>query len=141
MGSENFKFKDRNVNENSIFKNEDEMYKLDTQIEMFEKCQAVVENEIRVYDELRLKNPKEQAKYEFPSHKFRPLMYYWEKKYKDALIPFLMLKPFQREYLMRLRDGLGGKLQELQNQKFDQLSAFEDVYRKNFIKSLDHRSF
>jgi len=30
MGSENFKFKDRNVNENSIFKNEDEMYKLDT---------------------------------------------------------------------------------------------------------------
>jgi len=30
MGSENFKFKDRNINENLIFKNEDEMYKLDT---------------------------------------------------------------------------------------------------------------
>lgn len=38
MGSENFKFKDRNINENMIFKNEDEMYKYDTQIEMFEKC-------------------------------------------------------------------------------------------------------
>ena len=38
MGSENFKFKDRNINENLIFRNEDEMYKYDTQIEMFEKC-------------------------------------------------------------------------------------------------------
>jgi|TARA_B110000285_G_scaffold232946_1_gene305368 hypothetical protein len=38
MGSENFKFKIRNINEDMIFKNEDEMYKLDTQIEMFEKC-------------------------------------------------------------------------------------------------------
>jgi hypothetical protein len=28
-GSENFKFKIRNVNEDLIFKNEDEMYKLD----------------------------------------------------------------------------------------------------------------
>lgn len=30
MGSENFKFKVRNINEDMIFKNEDEMYKLDT---------------------------------------------------------------------------------------------------------------
>lgn len=38
LGSENFKFKFRNINEENIFKNEDEMYKFDTQIEMFEKC-------------------------------------------------------------------------------------------------------
>ena len=30
MSSENFKFKMRNANEDLIFKNEDEMYKLDT---------------------------------------------------------------------------------------------------------------
>lgn len=30
MGSESYKFKLRNVNEDMIFKNEDEMYKLDT---------------------------------------------------------------------------------------------------------------
>jgi len=42
MGSENFKFKIRNINEDNIFKNEDEMYKLDTQIEMFEKCQQII---------------------------------------------------------------------------------------------------
>lgn len=35
MGSENFKFKMRNANEDLIFRNEDDMYRLDTQIEMF----------------------------------------------------------------------------------------------------------
>lgn len=35
MYSENFKCKVRNGNEDLIFKNEDEMYKLATQIEMF----------------------------------------------------------------------------------------------------------
>lgn len=50
MGSENFKCKIRNGNEDLIFKNEDEMYKLDTQIEMFRKCQDVVEQEIENYD-------------------------------------------------------------------------------------------
>jgi hypothetical protein len=42
MGSENFKFKIRNINEDMIFKNEDDMYKLDQQIEMFEKCQETI---------------------------------------------------------------------------------------------------
>jgi hypothetical protein len=31
------------MNEDLIFKNEDEMYKLDTQIEMFEKCKRIIE--------------------------------------------------------------------------------------------------
>ena len=31
-------------------------------------------------------NPKEAAKYEFPKHKFMPMMYFWEKRYKDALL-------------------------------------------------------
>lgn len=50
MGSENFKSKSRNINEEFIFKNEDEMYKLDTQIEMFRKCQDIIEVEIVNYD-------------------------------------------------------------------------------------------
>jgi hypothetical protein len=104
---------------------------------MFRKCQDVVEQEIEIYDQL---SPKEKAKYEFPRDKFRPLMFYWEKKYKDALIPFLMCKNIGRELLVQLRDGLGGKLQELQNQKFDQLGQFEEIFKKNFIKSLDHRN-
>lgn len=50
MYSENFKCKVRNGNEDLIFKNEDEMYKLATQIEMFQKCRDVVEVEIQEYD-------------------------------------------------------------------------------------------
>lgn len=38
MGSEPFKFKYKNVNEEMIFKNEDDMCKLDFQIENFKKC-------------------------------------------------------------------------------------------------------
>lgn len=113
------------------------MYKLATQIEMFQKCRDVVEVEIQEYD---LLSAKERAKYEFPRHKFSPLMHYWEKKYKDALIPFLMSKNCTRDSLISLRDGLGGKLQDLQNQKYDQLGQFEETFKKHFIKSLDHRN-
>jgi histone deacetylase complex regulatory component SIN3 len=134
MGSENFKFKIRNINEDNIFKNEDEMYKLDTQIEMFEKCMTIVDEEIVNFD-------NNSKGYIFPLHRFKPLMYFWEKRYKDALMPILLHKPFKREVLTCLIQGIGGKLQELQNSKFDQMSTFEDIYRKNFIKSLDHRSF
>lgn len=67
-------------------------------------------------------------------------MYFWEKRYKD-LIPVLHHKPFKRDFLIILKTGLYGKLQELQNFKLDQQSTFDDIYRKNFYKSLDHRSF
>lgn len=33
------------------------MYKLDTQIEMYEKCQAIVENEKKLYDSKILSDP------------------------------------------------------------------------------------
>jgi hypothetical protein len=82
---------------------------------MFEKCKGIIEKEIKIFDELSEKNKtlKEKVKYEFPRRKLEPLMFYWEKKYKDASIPFLMHKPFQRDLLIALRTGLGGKLQEL----------------------------
>ena len=137
MGSENFKCRIRNSNEDLIFKNEDEMYKYDTQIEMFRKCHDVVEQEIKIFEAL---GPKEKAKYEFPRNKFRPLMFYWEKKYKDAFNAFLHGKSFHRDQLIQLKEGLGGKLQDLQEAKYDQLSQFEDVFKKHFIKSLDHRN-
>lgn len=79
LGSENFKFKVRNFNEDLIFKNEDSMYKLDTQIEMYEKCQNIVENEKRIYDSNLAKDPNFASKYQFPVKKFSPMMYYWEK--------------------------------------------------------------
>ena len=137
MGSENFKCRIRNSNEDLIFKNEDEMYKFDTQIEMFRKCHDIVEQEIKLFEAL---GPKEKLKYEFPRNKFRPLMFYWEKKYKDAFNDSLHGKSFQREQLVHLKAGLAGKLQDLQEAKYDQLAQFEEVFKKHFIKSLDHRN-
>jgi len=67
-------------------------------------------------------------------------MNFWEKRYKDAIL-HILYKPFKRDFLIHLREGLGGKLRELHNTRLDQLPVFEDVYRKNFVKSLDHRSF
>lgn len=138
MGSENFKFKIRNINEDMIFKNEDDIYKLDIQIEMFKKCHDVVQAEIELYDSLP---PQKQQVYEFPWIKLRPMMHYWERKYSEAFKNTLMLSHFKFKFLKLLRDGMAGKLQELQNQRLDLLPHFEDVFRKNFIKSLDHRSF
>jgi len=72
------------------------------------------------FDDLQAKPGKDKTKgYDFPRHKFRPLMYFWEKRYKDALVPILMHKPFKREFLICLRQGLGGKLEELHNTKLD----------------------
>jgi len=68
MGSENFKFKVRNINEDLIFKNEDEMYKLDSQIEMYEKCLRLMQQELKNYDTYYKTNGK--GKYVFPKHKF-----------------------------------------------------------------------
>ena len=64
MGSENFKFKVRNINEDMVFKNEDEMFKLDTQIEMFEKCFQIIDKQICYYD--GIKDAKTLKNYEFP---------------------------------------------------------------------------
>ena len=141
MGSENFKFKMRNANEDLIFRNEDDMYRLDTQIEMFERCLVIMQEEINKYDELAEKGGKEKHKYSFPMKRLTPLMYYWEKKYKDLLLPLLTIKPFQRDTLLLLSIGIQDKLKDLQNYKKDQQPVFDEVFRKNFIKSLDHRSY
>ena len=42
IGTENFKFKFRNTNEEQIYKTEDKMYELDTQIDNIQKSQAII---------------------------------------------------------------------------------------------------
>lgn len=68
-------------------------------------------------------------------------MFYWEKQYRDALIPMLTAETLNREDLQQLRAGLGGKLTELVHAKYERRQEFETVYRRNYVKSLDHRSF
>ena len=108
---------------------------------MFEKCQQIVETEKQAYDLNLKKDPSIATKYAFPKHKLKPLMYYWEEKCQTFLLKIIDAKPFQKEWFGMLSLGLGNKLQDLITQKYDQLPNFEEIYRKNFKKSLDHRSF
>ena len=70
---------------------------------MFERCLTIIDEEIQKYEKMILLNPKDKAKYEFPRYRLKPLMYFWEKKYKDAILPILTYKPFHKEYLFSLR--------------------------------------
>jgi paired amphipathic helix protein Sin3a len=45
IGTENFKFKIRNANEENLFKNEDEMYEIDQGIIQFESCMRNIQKE------------------------------------------------------------------------------------------------
>lgn len=45
-GSENYKFKVRNLNEEVIYKNEDDMFKLDFSIELFQRCLRIIDEEL-----------------------------------------------------------------------------------------------
>lgn len=74
-GSENFKFKFRNTNEELIYKTEDKMYELDTQIDNIKKSYKIVNDLYVKFEEL---SEDEQAVYKFPCHLLNPLRFYWD---------------------------------------------------------------
>jgi len=51
-GSENFKFKFRNTNEENIYKTEDKMYEIDTQIDNIRKSQSIVYQQQEFFETL-----------------------------------------------------------------------------------------
>jgi len=51
-GSENFKFKFRNHNEENIYKAEDKLYEIDTQIDNIEKSLKIISKECEYFDTL-----------------------------------------------------------------------------------------
>ena len=51
-GSENFKFKFRNTNEEQIYKTEDKMYELDTQIDNIERSYDIISKQCDEFDML-----------------------------------------------------------------------------------------
>lgn len=74
-GSENFKFKFRNTNEENIYKTEDKMYELDTQIDNIQKSLQIVTDQCDYFETL---SEEEQAKYKFPCMRLNPLRFYWD---------------------------------------------------------------
>mmetsp|Transcript_28671 Transcript_28671/g.43291 ORF Transcript_28671/g.43291 Transcript_28671/m.43291 type:complete len:459 (+) Transcript_28671:1713-3089(+) len=137
-GSESYQFKVKNINEDMIFKNEDDMYKMDQQIDLYERCLSIVQKEIAYFQGL---DSVEKEKYHFPAKKLRPMICYMEDKHRYILEGLIENKKFNLDLLNKLRSGFEGQLVMVQNYRIEHIEQFKDIFRKNFTKSLDHRSF
>lgn len=137
-GSENKKF--RNTNEDKIYTIEDKMYEYDTQIDNIQKSYNIVCKQVELFETL---TPAEQALYKFPVQKLQPLRFYWDKKFKKLIHDqyFDGSKVLKTKEMSDLKKQFTNKLEFLENQKKQMLPELTDQFRKNFTKSLDHKSF
>jgi hypothetical protein len=118
------------------------MFKTDFQIDMFNKCLAIIEEEISKYDQMQLANDHQAIhNYTLPKASFYPMVMYMEEKYRHLLIPLLDKRPFRFESLHQLRSAFIAKVKSLKQMKEDHRESHLDAQRKNFLKSLDYRSF
>lgn len=139
-GSENFKFKFRNTYEELIYKTEDKIYELDSQIDNITKSYSIVSDQCALFD---LLPDDEQAVYRFPVHLLGPLRFYWDQKFRKGIheMYFKDNKVLKAKDMANLKQQFAGKLEFLRNHKSSNLNEFKDAFRKNFTKSLDHKSF
>jgi len=139
-GSENFKFKFRNTNEEIIYKTEDKMYELDTQIDNICRSQIVVVEQCEYFESL---SEEDQNKYRFPCQLLSPLRYYWDQKFRKSISDqyFREAKVLKVKDMMALKKAFNDKLEFLKNQKAVNINELKEQFRKNFTKSLDHKSF
>ena len=87
--------------------------------------------------------PAEQNTYKFPVSKLQPLRFYWDKKFKKLIhdLYFDETKVLKSKEMADLKKQFTNKLEFLVNQKKSVLPELTEQFRKNFTKSLDHKSF
>ena len=141
-GSEDNKGKFPNPNLEHIFKTEDKMFELDTQIDNIEKSLAIIVEQCNQFDALP---EAEQAKYKFPAHLLNPLRFYWDTKYRKAITEqyFKEGKLLKAKEMASLKKAFTDKLEFLRGHKSGpqgSIKELKDQLRKNFTKSLDHKS-
>lgn len=75
--------------------------------------------------------------------KLHPLRFYWDKKFKKLIhdLYFDVSKILKPKDMQDLKKQFTNKLEFLVNQKKAALPELTDQFRKNFTKSLDHKSF
>ena len=75
--------------------------------------------------------------------KLQPLRFYWDKKFKKLMHDqyFDETKILKSKEMADLKKQFTNKLEFLINQKKSVLPELTDQFRKNFTKSLDHKSF
>jgi hypothetical protein len=81
-GTEDFKFKFRNHNQEIIYKVEDRLYELDTQIDNYQRSLKIITDECSKFESL---DEAEQNAFKFPSEKLSPLRFYWETNLRKKM--------------------------------------------------------
>jgi histone deacetylase complex regulatory component SIN3 len=138
-GSEDNKGKFPNPNLEHIFKTEDKMFELDTQIDNIEKSLKIIVELCTSFD---TQSEADQAKYKFPCHLLNPLRFYWDTKFRKGIQEqyFKEGKLLKSKEMASLKKAFTDKLEFLRNHKSANINELKDQLRKNFTKSLDHKS-
>lgn len=140
LGTENYKFKFRNINEENVYKAEDKLYEHDTQIDNTRRSYKVVNKILKQYEEL---SEQEKANYKFPVNQLNPLRFYWDHKFRKSINEqyFKEGKITKEKDLKALKKVLSDRLDYLKTGKTSGIGEIKENFRKNFTKSLDHKSF
>lgn len=72
-----------------------------------------------------------------------PLRYYWDQRFRKQIneVYFDKGKTIKAKEMTNLKKTFNDKLEFLRNQKASSINDHKDNFRKNFTKSLDHKSF
>ncbi|CDW73125.1 paired amphipathic helix protein sin3a-like [Stylonychia lemnae] len=140
QGSESFKFKTKNQYEDALFKVEDDIYKIDFDIGNIYKTMKVLEEEKAKISAL---NDAEQAEFKLDPRKFNKLrLKQIEKIYGDLGQEILRLLPISpAKAIPIIYDRFKNSYEKNVQEKQEYIKNWRDQCEKNFMKSLDHRSF
>ena len=85
----------------------------------------------------------EQNTYKFPFTILTPLRLYWDQKFRKSIHEqyFKEGKVLKAKEMASLKQQFVTKLEFLKNHKASNINEYKDMFRKNFTKSLDHKSF
>jgi len=116
IGTENFKFKFRNLNEENVYKAEDNLYVCETQIDNIRRSYKIVNQILKEFNAL---SEVEQATYKFPTHRLNPLRFYWDRKLRLNINEqyFREGRIIKQKDILALKKALHDRLEFQKNQK------------------------
>lgn len=121
-----------------LYQNEDRLYVRDSHIDNVKKSYFRI---CKILERYRASPPEVQANFKFPLHELNPLRQYWEHRLARHTDQFLKEgKVIREKELLALKKTVASHLDYLKNQKQLCLNEVKEQFRKNFTKSLDHKS-
>lgn len=85
----------------------------------------------------------EQNNYKFPVNRLNPLRLYWDSKFRKNMQENFLKdgKILKEKDFVAFKKSLFDKHDFIENQKKNHLNEIKEIFKKNFTKSLDHKSF